>query len=396
MGTDPFCRLPWFVLQRILSNLPSLPALHSLCKASPDIAGFLYQNNDLFARIVDAIIDNPVRERGLAPHVQDIIRLIILVWTPMQEIDTDIVGILHYVQERRLECPSNLKTISPSTPSAILYRLLRLIPRLRCLIHAYFHSTIKRCLQLQLEHLPPKTLFYSTRPVLDLSRRPQRGIPYTPVDIGPPTWVEEQRLLSSFLCIVLFYELRKKRIECSLAIEDGETVSALLDNNVEMFWRKVLWERSAEGQEEQIATLLHWLDQQADGRENIYSWLLSAKASEDYDHCCQCYITVITAQMDISDIMDNDLNDRRSSRGMRCLWSCKYDPRSPLKGLSLSVFRPYGLVFWDGARMDALGFPNRLISHRIWFAWSSIFTEEDWEELLRRQSAIEAGAQFQD
>ncbi|KNG86829.1 hypothetical protein ANOM_004930 [Aspergillus nomiae NRRL 13137] len=122
MGTDPFGRLPWFVLRRILSNLPSLPALHSLCKASPDIAGFLHQNNDLFALIVDAIIDNPVRERGLAPHVQDIIRLIILVWTPMQELDTDILGILHYVQERRLGYPSNLKTTSPSTPSAILYR----------------------------------------------------------------------------------------------------------------------------------------------------------------------------------------------------------------------------------------------------------------------------------
>ena len=79
MDPDPFGRLPWFVLQRILSNLPGLPALHSLYKASPEVAGLLHQNNDLFARIVDASIDNPVRERGLAPHVQDTIRLIILV-----------------------------------------------------------------------------------------------------------------------------------------------------------------------------------------------------------------------------------------------------------------------------------------------------------------------------
>ncbi|KAE8326193.1 hypothetical protein BDV39DRAFT_206088 [Aspergillus sergii] len=127
MDSDPFGRLPWFVLQRILSDLPGLPALYSLYKASPGVAGFLHQNNDLFARIVDSIIDNPVREKGLAPHVQDTIRLIILVWTPTQESETDILGILHYVRERPSDWPSMLKAISLLTRSAILCRLLRLI-----------------------------------------------------------------------------------------------------------------------------------------------------------------------------------------------------------------------------------------------------------------------------
>ena len=285
-----------------------------------------------------------------------------------------------------------LKTISPLTPSAILRRLLRLMVRLRCLIHAYFHSTITRCLRLQLEHLPRKTLFYTTRPVVDLSRRP-KGISYTPVDIGPPTWAEEQRLLSSFLCIVLFYELRKTHLECSLATGDSESTRALLDNNVQGFWENAFWTRAIEGQEEQIATLLHWLDQQADGRENIYAWLLSGKVLGDYRHCCQCYTTVIDAQMHDSTIIENDLNSGRSSSGMRCLWSCKHDLRSPLKGVDYSIFRPYGLVFWDGVRMDGLGWPDRGVSHRIWFAWSSIFTKEDWEELQRRQSTITAAAE---
>ncbi|UDD61105.1 hypothetical protein AFCA_008488 [Aspergillus flavus] len=266
MDPDPFGRLSWFVLQRILSNLPGLPALHSLYKASPEVAGLLHQNNDLFARIVDVIIDNSVRERGLAPHVQDTIWLIILVWARTQEPETDILGILHYARERPREWPPMLKTIFPLTPSAILCRLLRLMVRLRCLIHAYFHSTITRCLRLQLEHLLRKALFYTTRPVVDLSRRP-KGISYTPVDIGPPTWAEEQRLLNSFLCIVLFYELRKTHLECSLVTGDSESTRALLGNNVQGFWEKAFWTHATEGQEEQIATLLHWwIDRRTDVR----------------------------------------------------------------------------------------------------------------------------------
>ncbi|KAB8276175.1 hypothetical protein BDV30DRAFT_224559 [Aspergillus minisclerotigenes] len=378
MDPDPFGRLPLFVLQRILSNLPGLPALHSVYKASPKVAGFLHQNNDLFARIVDSIIDNPARERGLAPHVQDTIRLIILVWSQTQESETDILSILHYVRERPSDWPAMLKAISPLTRSAIICRLLRLMVRLRCLVHAYFHSTITKCLRLQVEHLPRKARYHSTRAVVDHSRRPQ-GIPYTPVDIGPPTWAEEQRLLSSFLCIVLFYELRKTHIECPLD-----------------FWGKVLWKRNNEGQEEQIATLLHWLDQQAGGRENVYPWLRSSNASEDYSSCCQCYTTVINAQMDGLEIMDNSLNTGRSSRGMLCVWLCKGHPISPLKGLDSSVFRPCGLVFWDGVRMDSLGFPEgRGAPHRMWFALSSIFTEKNWKELLRRQPTIAAAVQVQ-
>ncbi|QRD85000.1 hypothetical protein F9C07_1720569 [Aspergillus flavus] len=188
-----------------------------------------------------------------------------------------------------------------------------------------------------------------------------------------------------------FYELRKAHIECPLVTEDNETTCALLDNNVEGFWGKVLWKSNIEGQEEQIATLLHWLHHQAGGRENVYPWLISSKVSTDYSNCCQSYTTVIDSQMDGLEIMDNSLNTGRSSRGMMCLSLSNRHPRSPLKGLDSSVFRPYGLVFWDCVRMDGLGFPEGVgAPHRMWFALSSIFTDEDWTELLRRQSNIVA------
>ncbi|KAE8316507.1 hypothetical protein BDV41DRAFT_111846 [Aspergillus transmontanensis] len=411
MNSDPFGRLPWFALQSILSNLPSLPALYSLYNASPEVAAFLHRNKDLFAQIIDAIISNPVCERGLAPHVQDILRLIIRIWTPIQEPDTDILGSLYYVLERPhvlppmretrsqfyvesrpRESPPTLKAISPSTPSAILSRLLRLMGWLRCLIHAYFHSAITRCLQLQLEHIPPplrrRKRWWTADWVVDRSKRP-KGIPYTPTDIGPLTWVEEQRLLSSFLFIVLFHELHKTHLEHSLFIKDSESVRALLENDVEVFWKNALREyHSTEGHEEQLVALLHWLGQQASRPENIYQWLLSGQVSEDYSHCCQYYTTVIHTQMKEVEIKCNDLREGISSRGVQSLRSCRRDLRSPLKGVDRSVFHPYGLVFWDGVRLDGLGFLGKCCPDLTWFSWSSIFTEEDWEDLQRRQSTI--------
>ncbi|KAL2822818.1 hypothetical protein BDW59DRAFT_173743 [Aspergillus cavernicola] len=360
---DPFGQLPWFALQNILSNL-DLPSLHSLHNASPEVMVFLHRNHNLFTYIIDAIIENTARERGLMLHVQHAVRLIIFVWTrqsshksavPVQEPDTDILGSLQLIREQSPYNPSPIwKTISPSTPSAILCQLLSLMTRLRCLTHAYFHSTISKCLQIHVEHLPKKTKYILTRGIVDPSQRPP-GIPYTPVDIGPPTWLEEQRLLAGLLCIVLFYELRKTNNQVSS------------DDNVEGFWTTV-FERG--GQVEQIATLLHWLDGQASGHAKVYSWLLSGKGSEDYNRCCQRYTSMTDKQWVQAEI---DLCSWRSSRGMQSLWRC-YSP-----------FRPYGVVFWDGIRMDALGLPEAQYSHYMWFTWSFMLTEEDWEEIRRRQ-----------
>jgi hypothetical protein len=46
---------------------------------------------------------------------------------------------------------------------------------------------IARCLKLRVEHLPEKTIYINSASVGDRRQRPQ-GIPYVPVDIGPPTY----------------------------------------------------------------------------------------------------------------------------------------------------------------------------------------------------------------
>lgn len=384
---DPFARLPWFALQTILSSVPDLLSLHRLHNASPAIADFLHQNNDLFAQIVDAIIGNPARERGLLLHVQHAVRLIVLVWTRdsdpkrAQEPYTDILSVLKHVRERPPDRPPPIENaISRSTPSAILCRLLDLIARLRCIAHAYFHSTIARCLELRVEHLPKKTKYINTRDVVDRTQRPH-GIPYVPFDIGPPTWMEEQRLLHSLLCVILFYELRTSHVECSVITTYGDSIQTILDDNVELFWKKILWMFN-EGQVEQITTLLQWLDEQAGIRGSVRSWIHSGVISDEYSYCCGNFTSMTDEQWDKAEM---DLHRGCSSRGAQCLWQCETHNLSPLRCVNFSVFRPYGLVFWDCARMDALGFLGTDAIHRMWFAWSSILAEEDWEAIMELQ-----------
>jgi hypothetical protein len=165
--------------------------------------------------------------------------------------------------------------------------------------------------------------------------------------------------------------------------EDGEFLRVLLGDNVEGFWKATL-SKYNDGQVEQVATLLHWLDEQAGERGNVYSWLFSGGVSEDYSHCCRRYTSLTDEQWDE---VEEDLGCGKSTRGAQCLWRCKSHLGSPLRSLDYSAFRSYGLVFWDGVRMDALGFPGTGAVHRMWFAWSSILKEEDWEDILRRQIA---------
>ncbi|KAI2721477.1 hypothetical protein DTO027I6_1345 [Penicillium roqueforti] len=394
---DPFSRLPWFALQNVLSALPDLPSLHRLHNASTEVATFLHQNNDLFARIVDAIIENTAHERSLFPVVQRDVRQLVIIWAEQsrrrQQQPTEqneqqetagnpsVLDNLRYLARHGFgRLTPNLGSISPSTPAAVLCRLLALMSRLRCLVHASFHALVAKSLQLRIEHLPKKTLYINTRR-LGPSHRPQ-GIPYTPVDVGPMMWVEEQRLLESFFCIAIFYELRKMYANFSVVSMRSETFQISSHDTVEDFWKKV-FQGEKGGQLEQIATTLSWLDGQAGRRENVYSWLASGPVSTEYLSYYPCYTPLNDEQWEDEKTY---IHDYHSSHGAMSLSAARCSLTSPLRCVDYAAFRPYGLIFWSATRMDALGF--RLvfgIGHHMWFALSFVLTDKDWEDLVARQ-----------
>ncbi|KAL4968652.1 uncharacterized protein BDV14DRAFT_167490 [Aspergillus stella-maris] len=123
--------------------------------------------------------------------------------------------------------------------------------------------------------------------VVDPSKRPP-GIPYVPCDIGTLTWLEEQRILASLLCVVLFWELREVFLECRITSVWGEPVTLAIHNNfnVEEFWEAVLGP-NCRGQIEQIATIAQWIDLRAGRREEVPRWLDHGGTSADHEYCPQ-------------------------------------------------------------------------------------------------------------
>ncbi|KAL3464835.1 hypothetical protein BJX64DRAFT_253840 [Aspergillus heterothallicus] len=388
---DPFARLPWFVLKNILSSLPDLFSLHNLHKASPGVAAFLVENNDLFAQIIEAIMARPTRERGLLPYIQDLLRLFVLLWSPDAHSDAEIPERIQYAGEQspRPQLPV-LNKIPLSTPSSVLFRLLGFFLGLRHVAHKCFHSMISICLQLPVEHLPPRDSRIkgkATRPGRYLSygeptnrnERP-KGIPYVPVDIGPPTRLEEQRLIGCLLQVVFFFDLRVQHVQPSGLPEIWRYIEVPRTNNVEQFWKPFICNNRS--LKEQLRTLLLWLDEQAGGRQSILSWLDSVASSEEI-HCCQTYTLVSGDQeeWDETETMPGE------TYGFGRLKDSRTWNHSPIRCMDFSMLRPYGLVFWESERLQALGYPVRGNPMPWWFAVSSILSEQDWEEIIRRQSA---------
>lgn len=70
-------------------------------------------------------------------------------------------------------------------------------------------------------------------------RNCRQGTSYTPADVGPLMWIEEQRLFGSVLCIIIFDEVRQMDADFAVLSERSETILISPDDTVEGFWRKI-------------------------------------------------------------------------------------------------------------------------------------------------------------
>jgi hypothetical protein len=123
------------------------------------------------------------------------------------------------------------------------------------------------------------------------------------------------------------------------------------------------------------------LDEQAGGREQILSWLRSVACSGEENQCCRHYTLVTDGQEE----WDETQSMPGESRSFLCLSESRISNSSPIRCMEFSMLRPYGLVFWEIDRLEALGYPVRGNPMPWWFALSSILSEQDWEEIIRQQ-----------
>ncbi|KAJ5586774.1 uncharacterized protein N7459_002539 [Penicillium hispanicum] len=383
---DVFGALPWFLLRDILCRLPDLPTLHRLSQASPAVAKFLHHTNGVYTDIVEQIITHTDGQQGLNQKVQFYLRTLVLIWwrasadderNPLPTSFEDVVYFIGKSSPEGRPLPTGFgdNRLPRSTPPAALDRLLDLYSRVRQMAHACFHEWIARCMRLMPERLKdPGATFSRTR----YHPRPQ-GVPLTPVDIGPPSWLEEQRLIRAFLRYYLFWELKEAVMTNVLPISpDNLDLHLLEKNEIQSFWceaisTKIVRLRAHQGT--QFQAVLAWIEKrQLAGSSTI---------PPEFLYCCPTLTPLSPEQLLLTE-------DPHMQRIPGPVWLKKLDcSRSPLRNVDHAIFQRLGFEFWDEERMIALGFVvpgsrRGMVSNRhqdeydLWFRWSSILTEEQY------------------
>lgn len=407
---DPFQRFPWLVLRRVLLDLPDLQSLYRIRCGSPAVAAFLRQDAGSFTTIIEAITSYHDDTSGLFPSNQIRIRNLVLWWwwvssksshlepnlgrSPVPQSVEDVLRFSfgNIINKGPISPPSDAifgqKPLPLSTPPILLFRLLALSNRIRQIVHTCFHDLIASCMSLKPEHMEnPRSKFRNkaSRPITHRSARPY-GLAYLPVDIGPPSWREEQLIMGALLAIIVSMELRATLLSRGDLGVGEEARRFVCDNPGIDFWEGAPKQFLSRDEHEQVTTVFSWLRRKSKGPASIRSWVISAPISASFISCCPKF--TVPRAPDPDQLNDSD---PYRSVGFQCMFHCRMFAMSPLRCVNESIFRPYGLAIWEAERLEAFGLlPEgkhpQVSNYHMYFAWSSILTEDQWDQLIRLQT----------
>jgi len=393
---DPFQNFPVPILESILELLPNLTTLYSLHNASPTVASILHENG-VAARLIEIIISQS------PPLIQSLIRVIALLrWNESSTAGSAnllpssfAVFTKPYNQQKPVD-----RSISPdygdaclpkSIPPTILCHILGLSTYVHQLTHACLHEMIARCMALNPMHLKDPKFMYRRRQTFERRQARPPGQPYQPVDCGPPSWAEEQRVARAIWRLVFYFMLRTAIVDRGLLGWKKDDVERLRNLRVKEFWDELL----IGGEHEELKTVLDWIypDCSATGKESPpwvdpASHLCSARA-----YCCPDSTPTTEEDWKVAQKNFAEFYSKGFAFGKQAIARLH---SSPLKHVDFSVFRPYGFAIWDLKRMVALGFLEdysrddttrnpHLSESNLLSTWESILTRAQLEEVEKKQ-----------
>lgn len=205
------------------------------------------------------------------------------------------------------------------------------------------------------------------------------GKQYQPRNTGPPSYVEEHRMINTIWRIQLLYEMAsaQQRGDIWSGAEGKLEPLDFLD-----FYHLPLF------QADQIRSVLDYL-------EEVKGW--NDQASDRFS--LPAITTANTFNWPMSPLQCS--RDKRSigetpnsiPMGYRFFRVLVTDYRSPLRYLPFAPYRKYGFAFWDTKRMVDLGFmPTPAAMHpllltELYFTWRSILSKEEDEMAWGEQQA---------
>lgn len=371
------------LLERIFFDITDLRSIYHLVTASPT-ASRVFKSSEAGPKILDHVL-----ALSMSPHVVDLIRLVSLVriatpgYPPAPTLEAFVEKYTRCRDDRDSklvpEAPSLADTLRDQPPHLVRGVLLT-ARRISCLTWA--------CLEYYRASGSSATPSHQgDRPLGGdgfINRKPWRqeflpGKPYKPQPLGPPCWMEEQRVMRAFWRLQLVIELKRAASEKRLdwALEDGK-----MEMSPEILFAPWTW------QEEEFLTVVDFIDhfhggsiltQQRHGLPPPPANYASASEWQDPP---------------VPGVIDERWSREQLSKGQPPCWSfywikIRAVSTSPIRGCPFWPYRKLGLAIWEEDKLEALGLSpwTRVTGKRQWgnpvFTWRSLLSQELIDQLVR-------------
>ncbi|CAE7021428.1 hypothetical protein PTNB85_02496 [Pyrenophora teres f. teres] len=373
---DAFGRLPEELRIKIIELLPDLLSLRNLAHASPAMSRVL----DRYAlKIVEVVLDLtvPVQTRRLIGAV----------------LKVRFSCFLASLSEAQKVAKTDLTVATNEMRSSGLDRAAAAVRSLLATtenVHAWSHACLEHLIRKSIE-LRPSTLIKNGagRTCREEFENAESRKDYLLQDTGPPSWVEEQRMIRSFWQLQFFLELRsaghKGRLDTNWSRQE---VDVLSQSTADGFYDVLNYQR------EQILTACDFVCTVTSGT------ITSVEAVYDnaYNLPTIRWVKGVVSRCSCAEPLLFERNKDTFSQGLENLdrtpWAYRFylamsSNDTWLNGFPLllaypfQAWRKYGFAIWDDKRMVDLGMrhPRKasVLSNSIpySFRWWSILTEED-------------------
>lgn len=379
-------QLPSELLLKILPQLPDLASLDSVIRASPTC----YRVFDSYAvEITEAVLNCGGVRKGkytttgyTCGHTRVLVCVIARVRSStlpihsLRELEVRVVKeALHYRSRIRPSlagfAPEHLRE---DTEPAVIRSILATARRLTWCALDCIEFYLARFRALRPDVLPGKEFDSYTK------RRTPQGVKFEGRrDIGPPSWLEEQRAARAFWRLQLLVDLQYAAKSLRLHKWPAPDIEALRNESPEDFygWQKhtVLYYGYAEPEYQEIITVMEYVRQ----RHGVgQDWWPPAAALRSVE-VSRKWPTPAPMEEDWRKIVKPSGAVAFHVYAYHNPWPIRHE-QAPLKGTVFELFRRYGFAFWSNERMAAYGLPvDRGHSMGWHHAWQSILNQEEMD-----------------
>lgn len=407
-----FATAPQEILLQIAKAVPDLPSLYHLALASPSIFR-------LWESYGPELIRKFTSNRAvITPQVRDLIWLIALLRTGTMPIWSFDTFLEHFIKPTvSSNGPPELPCMIPE-PEACPFSVLVTASRI-------YHLTLS-CIEYYLEKLravqprlrrpvDPNFSYADTHGPYELMvpgwLRHTECVFYETPQMGPASWIEQQRVFRAFWRLQLLYDFRRAAKESQMRGWSREDVDSITHLQLEALYPPVppfpaSWVVMSL---QEILGVQDYLEDYNEGSfrptnetlggakvglseipEDAWSWVVPEKILWPNSTRRRIYPERIVQHTYAPCGPTRELNTWNLLSGLI------RDDQSPIKGVSISVYRRLGFAIWDEQRLLALelygirvGREGRMLrkSHSdFWFQWRSMLSEEELAEVVGRLS----------